>query len=89
MAETIQVKATKTEDAKEQKRRALTQILTSAKCLDDPVSLDEKVIDKEFVIVEKQVLPRVCSKRFYNLLMRFIEHRLILPIMGTCERATM
>lgn len=70
MAETIQVKATKTEDAKEQKRRALTQILTSAKCLDDPVSLDEKVIDKEFVIVEKQVLPMFASKylQFANAL---------------------
>lgn len=49
-AEPVSVKATRTEDAKEQKRRALTQILTSAKCLDDPVSLDEKVIDKEFSI---------------------------------------
>ncbi len=51
----IQTRTTKSvEEAKEQKRKALMQILTSAKHLDDPVSLDEKVIDKEFVKVEKQ-----------------------------------
>ena len=42
------------EEAKEQKRKALMQILTSARHINDPVSLFENVIDKEYAVIESQ-----------------------------------